>query len=65
MKRLAITIACSFALVAPAVAFTADDMIDTPNEFSQFWSNFAVQAYSCTNEFDATIKIVQFDGALD
>lgn len=65
MKRLAITLACNLALVAPAVAFTADDMVDTPDEFSQFWSDFAVQAYSCTNEFEATLKIVQFDGALD
>lgn len=65
MKRLALTLAWSLTLAAPAIAFTADDMVDTPNEFSQFWSEFAVQAYSCTSEFEATLKIVQFDGALD
>lgn len=65
MKRLAIMLTCSLALVTPAAAFTADDMVNTPNEFSQFWSDFAVQAYSCTNEFEATLKIVRFDGALD
>lgn len=64
MKRLALATICSLGVCASAQAFNPDDMVDYPNEFSQFWSDFAVQGYSCSNEIEATLKIVQFDGAL-